>query len=68
MVTYGRVIRYDYEAGFGYIEPLSGDLIYFHYTALKDRGSPPLGGAKVTYDLLETTRRLEATNIQIMPY
>ncbi len=62
----GRVKCFFYHQGYGYIQHHDGRPIYFHYTSWGDGGriDDSIVGLDVDYDLLETSRGPEATNIR----
>ncbi|MCC7402818.1 MAG: cold shock domain-containing protein [Bdellovibrionales bacterium] len=62
----GRVKCFYRQQGYGFIEQNDGRPVYFHYTGWADGGIPDrsIEGIDVDYDLLETSRGPEATNIR----
>ncbi|RME17499.1 MAG: cold shock domain-containing protein [Bdellovibrio sp.] len=64
----GKVIWYNELEGYGFIEQHDGKQIYFHYTAIsKEEFTKNIkAGSKVYYDILDTSRGLEATNIKFI--
>ncbi len=62
----GKVKFYNSSEGYGCIVNIDGREVYFHYTALSERGidrdlSP---GYSVAYDLIETRMGPEASNVR----
>lgn len=62
----GRVKTFYSQQGYGYIEQSDGRPVYFHYTAWAEGGIPErsIEGMDVDYELLETVKGPEATNIR----
>lgn len=62
----GRVKWYSESNGFGFIEDEDGRNVYVHFTSIVSKGFKILSpGAEVEFDLRETGRGCEASNVQI---
>ena len=63
----GIVKWFNNERGYGFIVDEQGNDIFVHYSIIPGKGFRTLDeGQKVTYDLLETEKGLQATNVQII--
>ncbi|MCB0341857.1 MAG: cold shock domain-containing protein [Pseudobdellovibrionaceae bacterium] len=63
----GRVMFFDPQQGYGFIEHIDGRQVYFHYTAIAREviNKHVSSGMKVYFDLLETTSGWEAANVVV---
>ncbi|MCB0362138.1 MAG: cold shock domain-containing protein [Bdellovibrionales bacterium] len=68
MMALGRVKCFFPHEGYGYIQHFDGRPVYFHYTSWSygARVDQSIVGLDVDYDLLETSRGPEATNIRAL--
>ena len=67
-MSHGKVIWFNENKGYGFIEQSDGKEIYFHYTSINNEVSQknmPVG-SKVHFDLLDTSTGLEASNVRIV--
>lgn len=62
----GRVKWFNNEKGYGFIDHSSGEDIFVHYSAIKQDGYKTLSeGQLVDFDLIETTKGLQAINVVV---
>jgi CspA family cold shock protein len=62
--TTGTVKWFNDAKGFGFITSESGEDVFVHYSAIKAEGFRSLKeGSQVEYDLSETPKGLQATNV-----
>ena len=60
----GRVKWFNNEKGYGFIDYPGGEDIFVHYSAIKQDGYKTLSeGQIVEFDLIETTKGLQAINV-----
>ncbi len=61
----GRVKWFNNEKGYGFIDHADGgEDIFVHYSAIKQEGYKTLSeGQQVQFDLIETPKGLQATNV-----
>ena len=60
----GNVKWFNNDKGYGIIEYLDGEDIFVHYSAIKQDGYNTLSeGQIVEFDLIETAKGLQATNV-----
>ena len=67
-MSHGKVIWFNENKGYGFIEQSDGKEVYFHYTSISNENSPkkmPIG-SKVYFELLDTSTGLEASNVRVM--
>jgi CspA family cold shock protein len=65
----GKIRWFSQAKGFGFIRPFEGDDVYFHYTAIRSRRIDALQeGQDVEFDILDTGRGLEASNVSLVEY
>ncbi|HPE15097.1 MAG TPA: cold shock domain-containing protein [Bacilli bacterium] len=63
----GIVKWFNNEKGFGFIEYLPGKDVFVHYSMIKMNGYKTLNeGDLVQYDLMDTNKGLQATNVEIL--
>lgn len=63
----GTVKWFNNVKGYGFIVDEQGNDIFVHYSIIPGNGFKSLEeGQKVTYDLIETEKGLQATNVQIV--
>jgi|JI10StandDraft_1071094.scaffolds.fasta_scaffold891487_2 CspA family cold shock protein len=64
----GRVLWFNESKGYGFIEHDDGREVYFHYTAIAERGEDKrvANGNSVSFDLFQTNIGWEASNIRII--
>ena len=62
----GRVKWFNNEKGYGFIDNSTGEDIFVHYSAIKQDGYKTLSeGQMVDFDLIETTKGLQAVNVVV---
>ena len=60
----GRVKWFNNDKGYGFIDYPNGEDIFVHYSAIKQDGYKTLSeGQIVEFDLIETTKGLQAINV-----
>ena len=60
----GQVKWFNNEKGYGFIDYVTGEDIFVHYSAIKQDGYKTLSeGQKVEFDLIETPKGLQAINV-----
>ena len=60
----GQVKWFNNEKGYGFIDYTTGEDIFVHYSAIKQDGYKTLSeGQKVSFDLIETPKGLQAINV-----
>ena len=60
----GTVKWFNNEKGYGFIDQDNGEDIFVHYSAIKQDGYKTLcEGQKVEFELVETTKWLQALNV-----
>lgn len=65
----GRVKWFSQTKGFGFLELLDGQDVYVHYTAIVSQvGKILQEGQVVEFDVLDTGRGLEASNVTVVDY
>ena len=63
----GKVKWFNDSKGFGFIEQNDGQDVFVHYTAIASEGFKSLPeGADVQFDLLDTERGLQASNVVLV--
>ena len=63
----GRVKWFSQTKGFGFLQLNDGKDVYVHYTAVASRTEKVLReGQVVEFDVLDTGRGLEASNVMVM--
>lgn len=63
----GRVKWFNDSKGFGFIENESGQDVFVHYTAIMGDGFKSLpDGALVDFEILESERGLQATQVRVV--
>ena len=63
----GIVKWFNNEKGFGFIEYLPDKDVFVHYSTIKMNGYKTLNeGDLVQYDLMDTNKGLQATNVEIL--
>ena len=63
----GQVKWFNNEKGYGFIDYITGEDIFVHYSAIKQDGYKTLSeGQRVEFDLLETPKGLQAINVVAM--
>ena len=63
----GTVKWFNNEKGFGFISVEGGDDVFAHFTAIQGEGFRSLEeGQKVSFDLVEGAKGLQAANITIL--
>lgn len=63
----GRVKWFNNEKGYGFIDYITGEDIFVHYSAIKQDGYKTLSeGQRVEFDLIETPKGLQAINVVAM--
>lgn len=63
----GTVKWFNNEKGFGFISVEGGDDVFAHFTAIQGEGFKSLEeGQKVSFDIVEGTKGLQAANITIL--
>ena len=63
----GQVKWFNYEKGYGFIDYITGEDIFVHYSAIKHDGYKTLSeGQRVEFDLIETPKGLQAINVVAM--
>lgn len=65
-MTRGRVKWFSQMKGYGFLEGDSGQDVYVHYTAVSSQLDNFNEGTCVEFDVLDTERGLEATNVRVM--
>jgi cold shock protein len=63
-MPHGRVKRYERNSGFGFIQTETGQDLFVHHTALKDR-SFLLEGQEVDFDVEQGDRGPRAANVRV---
>jgi len=62
----GRVKWFNDQKGFGFITQENGPDVFVHYTAIAGEGFRTLAeGQEVTFDIVESQKGLQASNVQI---
>ena len=62
----GHVKWFNNEKGYGFIDNSTGEDIFVHYSAIKQDGYKTLSeGQMVDFDLIETTKGLQAVNVVV---
>lgn len=65
MTKVGKIKWFNNEKGYGFIEGNNDEDIFVHYSAIKQDGYKSLfEGQVVEYELLETTKGLQAINVK----
>lgn len=65
MIKVGKIKWFNNEKGYGFIEGNNDEDIFVHYSAIKQDGYKSLfEGQVVEYELLETTKGLQAINVK----
>ena len=65
MTRLGKIKWFNNEKGYGFIEGEHDEDIFVHYSAIKQDGYKSLSeGQMVEYELLETEKGLQATNVK----
>ena len=60
----GQVKWFNNEKGYGFIDYITGEDIFVHYSAIKQDGYKTLSeGQRVEFDLIETPKGLQAINV-----
>lgn len=60
----GQVKWFNNEKGYGFIDYVTGEDIFVHYSAIKQDGYKSLTeGQRVSFDLVETPKGLQAVNV-----
>ena len=60
----GKVKWFNNDKGYGFIDYSTGEDIFVHYSAIKQDGYKTLSeGQKVSFDLIETKKGLQAINV-----
>lgn len=60
----GQVKWFNNEKGYGFIDYITGEDIFVHYSAIKHDGYKTLSeGQRVEFDLIETPKGLQAINV-----
>lgn len=60
----GQVKWFNNEKGYGFIDYVTGEDIFVHYSAIKQDGYKSLSeGQRVSFDLVETPKGLQAVNV-----
>ena len=63
-----RVKWFNNEKGYGFIDHESGEDIFVHYSQIKQDGYKTLSeGQIVNFDLIETSKGLQAINVSTTP-
>ena len=63
----GQVKWFNNEKGYGFIDYITGEDIFVHYSAIKHDGYKTLSeGQRVEFDLVETPKGLQAINVVAM--
>jgi len=63
-----RVKWFNNERGYGFIDHESGEDIFVHYSQIKQDGFKTLSeGQIVNFDLIETSKGLQAINVSTIP-
>ncbi len=63
----GQVKWFNNEKGYGFIDYITGEDIFVHYSAIKHDGYKTLSeGQRVEFDLIETPKGLQAINVVAM--
>ena len=66
-MTNGIVKWFNSEKGFGFISVEGGDDVFAHFTAIQGEGFRSLEeGQKVSFDIVEGAKGLQAANITIL--
>ncbi len=64
----GKVKWFNNEKGYGFIEYKEDEDIFVHYSAIKQEGYKTISeGQYVSFDLLETAKGYQATNVVVVP-
>ena len=64
----GKVKWFNNEKGYGFIEYKEDEDIFVHYSAIKQEGYKTISeGQYVSFDLLETGKGYQATNVVVVP-
>ena len=63
----GKVKWFNNEKGYGFIDHVSGEDIFVHYSTIKQDGYKTLSeGQFVSFDLIETPKGLQAINVSVI--
>ena len=63
----GKVKWFNNTKGYGFIDHASGEDIFVHYSVIKQDGYKTLNeGQYVDFDLIETPKGLQASNVTIL--
>ena len=63
----GQVKWFNNEKGYGFIDYITGEDIFVHYSEIKQDGYKTLSeGQRVEFDLIETPKGLQAINVVAM--
>lgn len=63
----GRVKWFSQMKGFGFLQSSNGEDVYVHYTSIRSRvGDGLKEGQTVEFDVLDTGRGLEASNVTVI--
>lgn len=63
----GRVKWFSQMKGFGFLQSREGEDVYVHYTSIVSRSGEGLReGQVVEFDILDTGRGLEASNVTVV--
>ena len=62
----GKVKWFNNDKGYGFIDYVTGDDVFVHYSAIKQDGYKTLSeGQLVDFDLIETPKGLQAVNVKV---
>ena len=63
----GKVKWFNNEKGYGFVEYKEGEDVFVHYSAIKMDGYKSLKeGDRVSFDLIETDKGLQARNVEVV--